>query len=472
MPRVILQTASYSSRSLIASAQRCINLYGETNPVDASAPMTFYGTPGRKLFSTMPGTDGVRCLFQASNGELYAVRGAVLYRYDGAAWLTTASLASYTGPVYAADNGISAVFVDGTTTAPTVLLADHTTGVMSGDGWYGSDFVEFANGFFIFNKPNSQQFYITGAYDLTVDALDFASSESLPDNIVRHIRDHNDLILFNEKSTDVYGVSGAADFPFSFRDGSTMEIGCAAKHSPVKMDNSVFWLGNDERGDAMVWKMQGYQPQRVSTHALEEEMRTYATIADAQAYSYQQAGHSFYVLTFPTAGKTWAFDAATQQWAERAYRSDTNQLGRVRDNCHAFYQRKHLVGDWENGNVYELDLDTYQDNGAPITRLKSFQHMSADGARQFFDKLTIDMQAATASSAEPDPQVYLRWSDDGGFTWSAMLTASAGKAGQYLHKPNFNRLGMGRDRVFEVSTAANAKIAFQGAFIEARKGTS
>lgn len=470
MGRVILQSASYSSRSLIANAQRCVNLYPEANPVDAAAPMTFYATPGRRLFSTIPGAGGVRCLFQASNDVLFGVRGASLYRYASGEWVFVAALASVVGPVYAADNGIAAVFVDGTTTAPTVQLSSFDTGVMSGDGWYGADFVEFLNGFFIFNKPGEQQFYISLAYSTELDPLDFASAEAIPDDIVRPIKDHNDLVFFGAKSTEVYS-SSPGEFPFTSISGATMEVGCSAKHSPCRMDNSVFWLGGDERGDAMVWKMQGYQPQRISTHALEEEMRLYARIDDAQGFSYQQAGHSFYQLTFPSAGKTWAYDAATTLWAERVYRNPNNTYDRVRDNCHTFYQRKHLVGDWENGNVYELDLDTFTDNGAAIPRLKSFQHMSADGKRQFFERMTLDIEAGVGVGAE-DPQISLRWSDDGGKTWSQLLTRSMGKVGEFKHKPAFNRLGMGRDRVFEVSTAADARVVLQGAFLDARLGTS
>lgn len=471
MPRVTLQTASYTSRSLIASAQRCINLYGEINPVDASAPMTFYSTPGRKLWSAVPGSGGMRLLYEATDGTLFAVRGSVIYRYDTGTWTVIANLATLQGQVYAADNGGSVVFVDGSTTAPTYSLVDRSIGMMSGEGWYGADFVEFLNGFFIFNKPRSQQFYITGAYDLTIDALDFASSESSPDLLVRHIRDHTDLILFGSKSTDVYGASGGADFPFSSISGATMEVGCAAPNSACRMDNTVFWIGNDERGDAMVWNMQGYQPKRMSTHALEEEMRRYPTIADAQSYSYQQSGHSFYVLTFPTAGKTWAFDAATQQWAERAYRLPNNQLTRVRDNCYVFSLRRALVGDWENGNIYELDPETYTDNGAPIERVKSFQHMTADGYRQFFDELIVDMQAGVGSNPEPNPHVYLRWSNDGGNTWSTIVSRPLGRIGEFKNKPKFSRLGSGRDRIFEVSTAVRAPIALNGAFLEARRGT-
>lgn len=470
MPRIILTSASYSARSLIANAQRCVNLYPEANPADAAAPVTFYGTPGRVLWSTVP-TAPVRMLYESSNGVLFAVGGNVLYRYDAGAWVVLTTLATYSGYVCPSDNGISAVFTDGSTTAPTVNLTTYTTGYMAGEGWYGADFVVFLAGFFLFNKPGTQQFYTTAAYDLTLDALDFASAEAVPDVLIRPIRDHNEVWMLGAKSTEVFGVSGEA-FPFAAISGATQETGCAAAASACRMDNSLIWLGADERGDAMVWRAQGYSPVRISTHALEEEMRTYERIDDAFAFSYQQGGHSFYQITFPTDDRTWCYDAATQQWHERAFRNAANQLERVRDNCHVFYQRMHLVGDYESGAIYELDLDTYTDNGDEIRRIKSFQHMTADNVRQFFKRLVLDMQAGVGNSDELNPQVSLRWSDDGGRTWSSMLTTSIGKAGQYLNKPTFNRLGMGRDRVFEVSTSANAKIVLQGAFLEAQAGTS
>jgi hypothetical protein len=280
MPRVPLLSASYTTRSLKASAQRCVNLYPEANPPDSTAPTTFYGTPGLLLWSTLP-TVPVRCMFKASTGALFAVGGNKLYRYASGSWAELATLASSAGVVVAADNGVSAVFVDGTTTAPTVNLSTYATSVMSGDGWYGADFVRYLDGFLLFNKPGTQQFYITGALDLAVDALDFASAEAVPDLLVSLMVDHREIWLFGENSTEVFSNTGNADFTFERINGATLEVGCAAKHSPAKLDNSIVWLGSDERGDAMVWRAQGYQPVRISTHALEEELRTYGTISDA-----------------------------------------------------------------------------------------------------------------------------------------------------------------------------------------------
>lgn len=463
--RVPLLSASYEARSLKAAAQKAINLYPEVNPSDAAAPMTFYGTPGLKLWSTMPGTGPVRSLFKASNGTLYGVQGAKVYRYNAGSWKELATLTTTTGPVVAEDNSLFVVFVDGTTYAPAIKLTDDTVTPMSGDGWYGADFVAYIDTYLVFNRPNTQQFYITGQLDLTLDALDFASAEANPDNIVSLLVDHREIWFFGVTTTEIFQNTGAADFPFQRINGTVIQTGCAAKYSPAKIDNSIVWLGQDERGDCIVWKAAGYNPTRISTHALETELRGYTTVSDAFAYTYQQDGHQFYVLTFPTEGKTWAWDAATGLWHERAALV-SGSLTRHRSNCFAFFERKSLVGDFEDGKIYELDPETFTDNGEVIQRTKSFQHFVSDDKRQFFRQMTLDMETGVGNSDEADPQVSLRYSDDGGFTWSATLTKSLGKVGEYSKRVNFNRLGMARDRVFEVQTTAKSKIVLQGAFVE------
>lgn len=468
--RALLTSASYTAQSLKANCQRSVNLYPEANPADSTAPSTFYGTPGLRLHSTMPGTGPVRCLYRASNGSLYGVQGSGVYRYKTGTWVSMATLDSQSGPVHAADNSLYVVFVDGTLTAPTIGLADDAVGSMSGEGWYGANFVEYVDSYLVFNKPGTQTFYITGQLDLSLDALDFASAESFPDNVVSMLVDHREIWLFGDDTIEVFSNTGAADFPFERINGALMPQGCAAPHSPARFDNSVVWLGKNESGDCIVWRANGYNPARISTHALENELRSYETIRDAQAFVYQQNGHTFYQLTFPSAGKTWVFDAATGLWHERACRKSDGSLTRHRANCHAFVGRDHLVGDFESGNVYALDPETYTDNGDVIFRTKSFQHIVTDGKRQFFRSIDLDMEAGVGNSDDPDPQLWLRWSDDGGYTWSATVAMSMGKVGEYGRRISRNRLGMGRDRIFEVSTTAKAKVVLQGAFIDAQPG--
>ena len=199
------------------------------------------------------------------------------------------------------------------------------------------------------------------------------------------------------------------------------------------------------------------------------------TLSDAFAFTYQQEGHIFYVLTFPAASKTWVYDASTQAWHERAWRTPlTGDLKRWRANCSVFAHGLHLVGDFESGNVYALDLDTYTDNGEAILRLRTTATTEGLQNRLFYSSLQVDMETGVGSAIGQgaDPLLMLRYSDDGGHTWSNEKTATAGKVGEYGARAQFNRLGAGRNRVWELSMTDPVKFAVFGAVVEGAPGTN
>jgi hypothetical protein len=265
--------------------------------------------------------------------------------------------------------------------------------------------------------------------------------------------------------------TGTADFPFERSGNTFIEHGCAAAGTVAKLDNTVFWLGQDDRGGLVVWRAQGYTPTRISTHAIEHAIQGYGTFSDAFSYTYQQEGHAFYVLTFPTADKTWSYDVATGQWHERAWKEpNLNTLHRHRSNCHCYFDGKHLVGDFESGNVYEFDLDTNTDNGESILRLRATQTLDAPGAnRVFYEYLQVDMESGVGS-VTLDPQLMLRYSNDGGHTWSNIKTKGIGKSGEYGKRVRFGPSGAGRNRVWEISMTDDAKFAVLGAYCGLQAG--
>ncbi len=213
---------------------------------------------------------------------------------------------------------------------------------------------------------------------------------------------------------------------------------------------------------------------RISTHAIEAEFAAYGVISDAIGWTYQQDGHVFYVLTFPSADKTWVYDEASRLWHERVWTDSDGAEHRIRPQAYSFAYGKHMVGDWENGNLYEWDLDTYTDNGDPIVRRRGFPHLIENADRIFYNSFTADIQVGTASgTGEGDVMdISLRWSDTRGQTWSNALEQSMGLAGQYLTSPQWNSLGMARDRVFELFWSTNMKTALNGGFADFKVGKS
>jgi hypothetical protein len=357
---------------------------------------------------------------------------------------------------------------------PWSYIYNATTGVfaqITDPDFAGAVTVGYIDGYFVFNQPNSQTIWITQLLDGTsVEPLDFASAEGSPDGLVGLIVDHREVWLFGTNSVEVWYDSGNSDFPLERIQGAFNEIGCAAPYSIAKLDNGLFWLGSDARGNGIVYRANGYTGQRVSTHAIEFAIQSYANISDAFAYTYQQEGHAFYVLTFPTGNATWVYDVSTGTWHERAAFYN-GEFSRHVSSCQMSYGNEIVVGDSTSGNIYAFDLDVYADNGALQKWLRSWRALPSGQnnlKRTAQHSLQLDCETGVGlnTGQGSDPQAMLRWSDDGGHTWSNEHWASMGAIGASGTRTFWRRLGMTdklRDRVYEVSGSDPVKIAIIGA---------
>ena len=234
------------------------------------------------------------------------------------------------------------------------------------------------------------------------------------------------------------------------------------------MDNSVFWLGDD----GIVYRAAGYQPQRVSTHAIEHAIEGYATLADALAFTYSQEGHSFYVLTFPDAA-TWVYDASTQLWHERESRdSEGRGLARWRVNAYADAYNQHVVGDYQTGQLYTLDLDEPTENGLCIRREAVSAPVAATGQRLKMARLELELETGVGRTTGfgATPQAMIQFSDDGGRTWSNERWATLGRIGQYRRRVRWYRMGQFRERYLRLTLADPVKVALIGATAELDRG--
>lgn len=468
--KIPFATNSYQARSLPLSAQRVVNLFAEAAPADARSPVVLYGTPGLKLFGTV-GAGPIRGL-HVMGTTLYVVSGDHLYSVSSTGTGTDlgkiAGRERTTGPVYMADNGrqLVAVQTDG---KGTVYDGTTLTAITDPDFPRVSS-VSYVDGYFLFTRRDSGQWFISDLLEATAyDALDFATAETYPDPLVRVFVDHREVWLFGTKSTEVWSNNGGADFPFQRISGAILERGCAAPASVAKLDNTLFWLGDD----AVIYRAAGYQPQRISTHAIEHAMEGYTTLADGLAFTYAQEGHAFYCLTFPGAGVTWVYDASTQLWHERESRDgEGRSLGRWRVNGYADAYNQHVVGDYASGRLYTLDLDEATDNGTAIRREAVSVPLAADGARLSMARLELEFETGVGKTTGQGsaPQAMLQFSDDGGRTWSNERWATLGAIGAYRRRVRWYRLGQFRERYLRLTIADPVKVALIGATTQMEKG--
>jgi len=459
---------SVVARSVNAADNRLVNLFPEVVPEGGKEPGFLNRAPGLRLLTTV-GTGPIRGMWQYGDYG-YVVSGLQLYRIDTAYASTLLGTVTGTGPVSMSDNGTQ-LFI---ACNPDGFIWNALTNVfqqITDVDFPGAQMVGYVDGYFVFTEPNSQRFWITSILEGTqVDPLDFASAEGDPDNLVSLIIDHREIWLFGNNSIEVWYDAGAPTFPFQRIQGAVNEIGCSATYSVAKLDNSIFWLGGDKRGKGIIYRADGYTGKRVSTHAVEWQIQQYTTISDAVAYTYQQDGHAFYVLTFPTANATWVYDVSAQVWHERAGFAN-GQFVRHRSNCQMQFNGTTIVGDYQNSNLYAFDLDVYADNGDVQRWLRTWRALPTGQnnlKRTTHHMMQIDCETGTGlvTGQGSDPQFMLRFSDDGGHNWSNERWTSGGKIGSTNTRVIYRRLGMTlalRDRVYELSGSDPVKIAIMGA---------
>lgn len=453
-----LALAFADQRSRPVDASRIVNLYPEEVPEGGRAKVVLYGTPGQKEYLTV-GADTIRAGLEGQ-GYAYILSGTTLYRVDSAGVSTPCmgDLIPNTGAATLINNGTQI----GLLVVPDWFAIEGTTiaKVTSGAPAVGFSSVAYIGSYAVLTvNDTSGQFYITAPLDFSsIDALDFATAESSPDGLLSVLVDHREVWLFGTETTEPWALTGESPFPFAPVQGAVLERGCGAARSPAKMDNSVFWLGNDR----IVYRANGYAPARISTFAIEEVLRT-GTVSDAYGMTYFQGGHHFYVLTLPSLGRTFVFDAAAGLLPHER-QTGTALTPAIWDvQCIFTAFGKTLLG-LQGGKVAELDLDTFSDLGSPIRSAIVGFPFYPDGKRAIMDDYEIECELGVGLSTGQgsDPEVMMRVSNDGGQTYGNERRASLGRMGNRISRAMWEKLGAFRQRTVEISISDPVKRAFYG----------
>jgi len=480
MKHPLAMGGTYQSQSPLASADWTLNWYTEFMESQAGkSKLVLYPTPGLSVFSTLKAGSarGVRGSHEI-NGRVFFVHEDTLWEVDSAGAATDrGTVTEDTLPVSMASSPQQLLIASGGT-AFVLTLATNVLTTIAAATLDNVKQVAYIDGFFLALIKDSQTFRISTVTDATSwPGLQIITVSVFEDNVVSMIASHRELWVMGGRNSVNYFDAGTAQI-FEVTPGSIMETGSGAAFSPTLVDNTFMWLGSDDRGAAIVYRLNGYTGIRVSNHAIEFAMQGYSTISDAVSYSYQDQGHNFYVLWFPTGNATWVYDVATGLWHERAFLRGgvfEAHLGRV----HAFAFNKHLVGDRTSGVIYQMSIDNLDDAGSAIKRIRRFPHISNESKFQSHYKLQIDVETGLGPSPPlldgdgnaRDPQMMMRWSDDGGHRWSNEHIRDAGQIGEFRQRVIWRRLGRTRDRVYELSVSDAIPWRIIDAYLEAQPGT-
>lgn len=448
-----------TGKSVNVNAQKRENLYVEIQSDPEANGLVLYPTPGLTTLTSF-GANPTRGVYP-KDSRAYMVNGNTLFEVAADGTTTSrGTLLTSGGRVDMVDNGTQLLIVDGTY-GYIFTFSNNTLAQITSPNFPACDTCTFMNGYFVVQKTSSGQFYISALYDGTTWAsLDFATAESDPDNLVRVLADSGQLILFGDKTTEFWGDSGAADFPFARVGSAAIEWGLAARWSLTKFDSSLMFLRRNRLGAVQVCRMTGTNAMVVSTPELDYVFSRYQTVDNATAYSYMVSGHPMYQINFPTAGESWLYDGLSQAWS-RVTSSGSRHRGEIQVNI----LNRPYVTDYANGKVYLLDQSAYTDDGAPIVREFISRH-NKNGDPVHIPKLWLEMEAGVGvqSGQGSDPKVMLQISRDGGHSFGNEVWRSFGAVGKYRQRAIWNRLGHARDWVFKFRVTDPVKTVFVAAW--------
>lgn len=461
-----LAGGSYQEFSLPWDAQRSVNLYPASDKSGRSKA-ALYGTPGKILFGTA-GIGPCRGCLAATNGRGFIVSAATLYEIDASGAATfRGSLLISSGNVTLAENGVQLAICDGINVYIFTYADNSFVRVTDGDLPIAGT-ITFIDGYFVINKVGTGSFYLSALYDGTSwDALDFATAESSPDALNRVFQALGQLWLLGVSTTEIWTNTGGNLFPFQKIAGAKLEVGILAPCTSVATQSAIIFLGQDQFGKCSVYKTTSTVPMTITTPPINMRIAAATDPSNIVAYSYQENEHVFYVLTGGGLETTLVYDFATQLWHERAYTDSEGVYETDRGYCAMFIFGKQILGDKDNGNMYEMKMSYYSDAGEALVRERTYTHLFDDNQQIRYSKLNIGFEVGVGlqSGQGQNPLVSLQLSKDGARTWSTSYTTSLGKVGAYQTQVTFRRLGIAQQMTFRIRVSDPVKVAISGSYL-------
>lgn len=465
MPIINFLNETALTKSTDQNAGNLVNLYLVQDVDEGKYTTVAYPTPGGTLFSAGIGTS--RAIFSEHGITYYidvngfysinslGVRGTLGFLNTNTGW---AKIQGTAGELFIADSTNGYYYNIAGNVFFQITDANFPTSVQD---------ITVQDEFGLVLEGTSQTWQASAISDLsTWPALSFASTTGNQNFNVGIVSVHRELFICGTQTTEVWDNLGTVNFTFGRNQSAYIETGCVAKGSIAKGDNSFFMLAQSPTGGNVVIRMNGYSPVKISNAAVDYQISTYSVVSDAIAFVYSQEGHEFYIITFPTAGVTWAYDLVTQMWHQRQSLTNgvlTNWLA----NCYTNNYNKCLVGDSNTGNIYQLDMTNFTENNIAITRTFVTHPLYNAGMWTFMDKLQIDFDTT--------PTVDLaNWtlfvSRDGGKTFGSGKPAVVQIDANGSISVYWTRLGKAKTFVFKITTNANMKTIILGAWAMIRIG--
>ena len=455
---------SYQSQSRPLSSQQTVNFYPVATPL-AKEKFVLFSFHGLKVIGSATGID--RGLHRMAE-TLYQVKGEKLFRIDKTGLHYDLGAITGSDRCIMADDGIN-LFIVSITGVYKYDSDSESISLVTDTNIVGAKSVAYINNQFIYT--NDLFSVISNVGDgSTANGLNIIGEESLPDNMVRDFIFDDIIYRASERSIVAWYNSGVGNPPIEKLQGRIFQVGLAAINSIARTDDAMYWLGDD----FSVYQSNSGSKTKISTDAISNQIQSYSTVADAIGNTFLIDGISFYVINFPTGGKTFVLNESLGQqgWFELSSGIDGgNYQGASFIECYG----KTFVADVENGNVYTLDSKTYTNNGQTIKRVRTTGTINSEpfgvtGKLTQMSKAKFIMESGVGliSGQGENPRIMVEYSDDGGYTWKHGSWPRVGRMGERTLQVQFYNLTKFYDRIFRLSTTDPVPYSIFSATVDLR----
>jgi len=459
MPKVPLQLGIQSNpgRHPAAGSARIYNCYMEPGGEEGTTQTPLYPVAGLTQWAAASSSGGVRAMLATAN-YLYVVRGRLLERFDSSGASTTIGGIPTDGPVFMARNRAEPEPEIGIVSGGSYWRATGTTLAENTDtDLPPTSSIDVLNGYFIL-PGFAGVWYISDVDDgSSIDPADFASAESLPDNIVRVATRETELVIFSSDSTEWWQDTGAA---FPFARVQTARIGCLAARSVANVDRSLMWVAADHT----VRLMEGYGGRIVSHPAVQRDIADETDKSGIVATAWHEAGAWFYSIS--GTAWTWELNVATGKWHQRkSYGAERWKCAHV---CH--FAGLTIAGDRSTGALYLMDRDTHTEGSDPLVMEVIAPAVKAFPNNVVVDRLALRVQTGTGlvpgSTSTAEPAIMVAMSRDGGATFGTDRHLSLGTRGNRTKTVASHSWGQAESAVFRLTCSAAVARGFYEASID------
>ncbi len=449
------------------SSERTVNLYpvlGRANPnaIKEVAPKYLYSTEGYEVFAAGAGAAVRGCI--AVNEIGYFVVGSAFKKVTTAGIITTiGTINTTTDTVIFADIFDQIMFTDGADGWIYVISTNTLTQIVDADFPNGTTFCTSLDGYFCVSDPGTQKLRISALNNgLSWAAVDYTLAQSNSDNIIRITAHLDNFWAFGTRTVEQFFDSGNVLFPFEPVRGAVLPFGLAAFRTIAKSATGICFLAQSERGSILPVIVIGSVVSPIFNTGIREEIANLNVYTDAVGFVYHLAEHQFYVLTFPTEGKTYVYDFDNNLSHERSSLDpDTLEPAAWFPSCYMTIGGYSLCGDSRSGSLMRLSDDIFTEAGTRIERRRRIASIinPPKGGRPItgvnyttVNKLIIRVQTSTGllSGQGSPPTMMLKVSRDGGRTFDVESTREVGQVGDYTDMCIWDMLGTSKKWCAEI----------------------